>query len=72
METLLLLRLFFGLTFLRMSVMFAMLAASVIFILVKQITGASPLFSAFGLKTISQRVTLSLESFPLLRSRCSS
>ncbi|MGH0002273.1 TRAP transporter large permease [Pseudovibrio ascidiaceicola] len=66
MEALLLLGLLFGLIFLRMPVPFAMLAASVIFIVIQQVTGASPLFSAVGLKIISQRVTPSLESFPLL------
>ncbi|SDR48073.1 TRAP transporter large permease [Pseudovibrio sp. Tun.PSC04-5.I4] len=66
MEALLLLGILFGLIFLRMPVPFAMLAASAIFIIIQQIAGTSPLFSVVGLKIIAQRVTPSLESFPLL------
>lgn len=66
MEALLLLAILFLLIFLRMPVPFAMLGASVGFIAIQMITGGNPLFSAVGLKIIPQRITPSLESFPLL------
>jgi len=66
MEALLLLLILFGLIFLRMPVPFAMLTAAVSFILIQKWTGGMPLFAAAGVKVIPQRITPSLESFPLL------
>ncbi|WP_104401220.1 TRAP transporter large permease [Vibrio penaeicida] len=66
MEALLLLAILFGLIFLRMPVPFAMLTAAVAFILIQKWTGSMPLFSVAGIKIIPQRISPSLESFPLL------
>ncbi|MFV0244572.1 MAG: TRAP transporter large permease [Qingshengfaniella sp.] len=66
MEALLLLAILFGLIFLRMPVPFAMLTAAVAFILIQSWMGTNPLFAIAGLKVIAQRMTPSLESFPLL------
>ncbi|MEE2944796.1 MAG: TRAP transporter large permease [Pseudomonadota bacterium] len=66
MEALLLLSLLFGLIFLRMPVPFAMLGAAVIFILIQQMTGGHLMISIAGPKVILERMTPSLESFPLL------
>ncbi len=66
MEAFILLGILFGLIFFRMPVPFAMLTASVAFIGIQQWIGESPLFSAVGLKIIPQRMSPSLESFPLL------
>ncbi|MEP2783677.1 MAG: TRAP transporter large permease [Pseudoruegeria sp.] len=66
MEALLLLAILFGLIFLRMPVPFAMLTAAVIFIATQTYFGGSPIFKAAGIRIIPQRMTPSLESFPLL------
>lgn len=66
MEALLLLAILFGLIFLRMPVPFAMLTAAMTFIAAQTYFGGSPLFSAAGIRIIPQRMTPSLESFPLL------
>ncbi len=66
MEALLLLALLFGLIFLRMPVPFAMLSAAAGFILLQIAFNGSPLFTAAGLRIIPQRMSPSLESFPLL------
>lgn len=66
MEPLILLAILFGLIFLRMPVPFAMLGSAVAFILIMTVTGDQPLFAIAGLKVIAQRITPSLESFPLL------
>ncbi|MEM9634053.1 MAG: TRAP transporter large permease [Pseudomonadota bacterium] len=66
MEALVLLAILFGLIFLRMPVPFAMLTSAVAFILIQMWTGTQPIFAIAGLKVIPQRITPSLESFPLL------
>lgn len=66
MEALLLLALLFGLIFLRMPVPFAMLTAATAFILIQTFIGDQPLFKAAGVRIIPQRMSPSLESFPLL------
>ena len=66
MEPLILLGILFTLIFLRMPVPFALLGAAVGFILVQIVTGSVPIIAIAGLKVIPQRITPSLESFPLL------
>lgn len=66
MEALILLGILFTLIFLRMPVPFAMLSAAAAFILIQMLTGSVPIFGIAGLKVIPQRITPSLESFPLL------
>ena len=66
MEALLLLALLFGLIFLRMPVPFAMLTAATAFIALQTLFGGQPIFAAAGIRIIPQRMSPSLESFPLL------
>lgn len=66
MEPLLLLGILFGLIFLRMPVPFAMLSAAAFFIGIQILSGQVSIFFVAGLQVIAQRVTPSLESFPLL------
>lgn len=66
MEAFILLAILFTLIFLRMPVPFAMLGAAVAFIAIQMITGSNPMFSIAGIKIVAQRMTPSLESFPLL------